>query len=77
MLAAMVYVFISLRGPPIMHSNLIQQSKHRCAKGFALALTMLRERGRPHRGTGWYAADARKKWHQRFSRAMLLAKEKH
>jgi hypothetical protein len=77
MLAAMVYVFISLSGPPIMHSNLIQQSKHRCAEGFALALTMPRARGRPRRGAGWYAADARKKRHQRFARAMLLAKEKH
>jgi hypothetical protein len=76
MLAAMVYVFISLIGPPIMHSNLIQQSKHRCAQGIALALIMPRARGRPRRGAGWYAADARKKRHQRFARAMLLAKEK-
>ena len=76
MLAAMGYVFISLSGPPIMHSNLLQQGKHCCAKGFTLALTMARARGRPRRGAGWYAVDTRRKRHERFARAMLLDKEK-
>jgi hypothetical protein len=47
MLAAMVYVIISLIGPPRMHLNLVQQSKNRCAEGLALALIMPRARGRP------------------------------
>jgi hypothetical protein len=76
MLAAMGYAFFSLNGPPTSHSNLFQQGKHRCAGGSALALTMPRVRGRPRRGAGWYAADSRRKRHQRFSRAMLLAKKK-
>jgi hypothetical protein len=80
MLAAMVYVIISSIEPPRMHLNLVEQSKNRCAGGIlalALALIMPRARGRPHRGAGWYAADARKKRHKRFERALLLAKTKH
>jgi hypothetical protein len=39
MLAAMVYVIISLIGPPIMHLNFFEKNKNRCAGGIlALAL---------------------------------------
>jgi hypothetical protein len=79
MVAAMVYGIISLIGPPIMHLKLVEQSKNRCAGGIlalALALIMPQARRRPRRGAGWYAADARKKRHKRFERALLLAKTK-
>jgi hypothetical protein len=76
MLAAMGYVYFSLNRPPTSHSNLFQQVQHRRAGGSALALTMPRVRGRPRRGAGWYAADSRRKRHQRFARAMLLARKK-
>ena len=61
MVAAMVYVIISLIGPGKMHLNLVEQSKNRCIGGIlALALTLImpRARGRPRRGAGWYATDA-------------------
>jgi hypothetical protein len=80
MVAAMVYVIISLIGPLRMQLNFVEQSKNHCAGGIlalALALIMPRARGRPRRGVGWYAADARKKQHKRFERALLLAKTKH
>jgi hypothetical protein len=37
---------------------------------------MPRVRGRPHRGSGWYAADSRRKRHWNFKCAMTLAKQR-
>lgn len=79
MVAAMVYVIFRLTGPPRMNLKFVEQSRYRHAGGIlalALPLTMPRERGRPRRGVGWYATDARNKRHKKFERALLLVKRK-
>jgi hypothetical protein len=79
MAAAIVYAIIRLTGTHRMYSQPTEQRRNRSI-GDILALvlifTMLRARGRPRRGAGWYATDSRRKRHKRFERALVLAKRK-
>jgi hypothetical protein len=62
-----------------MHWEIIEPSKHNSAGevlALVLILTMPRARGIPRRGTGWYAANARRERYKKFERALVLAKQK-
>jgi hypothetical protein len=74
-----IFSLINILGGFGMHWEIIEPSKHSSAGevlALVLILTMPRARGIPHRGTGWYAANARRERHKKFKRALVLAKQK-
>jgi hypothetical protein len=77
--SALGYVFYSRAGYGYVYdfyASLPQPAQHCRAGGFTFAFTMPRIRGQPRRGAGWYAAESQRKRHQKFTRAIRVARKK-
>jgi hypothetical protein len=74
-----IYSLIILLGTLRIDLQLTEPSKNNCEGEILariLSFIMLRARGRPHKGAGWYVTDSRWKRHKRFEQALVLAKRK-
>jgi hypothetical protein len=77
--SALGYVLYSREGYGYVYGfyvNSPQSAQHCRAGGSSFALAMPRIRGRPRRGAGWYAAESRRKRHQKFAQAIRVARRK-